>query len=116
MPLLPPLPELPPPEDRPAWLKALLDVVAAQAEVIQINFLGLLRSGHTDYVVNDAALAYMAGQKLPQSIVLPLMVEAAARNGAIVFADERDWLAALKDWGVDGQPHRGPRPLAVTRQ
>jgi hypothetical protein len=72
----------------------------------RINFLKLLRSGHTDYVVNEAALAYMAGQKLPHSVLLPLLVSAAvARSGEAVIANEIDWLAALERWGVSDARH-----------
>lgn len=71
----------------------------------RINFLKLLRSGHTDYVVNDGAVAYMAGQKLPHSIVAQLTIVAALHAGELVIADETCWVAALKDWGVSDERH-----------
>ena len=72
----------------------------------RVNFLKLLRSGHTDFVVNDAGLAYMVGQKLPKSILARL--EAEIRNtasGDLVFADDAPWQEALKRWNVAGERH-----------
>jgi hypothetical protein len=82
----------------------------------RINFLELLRSGHTDFVLNDAALEYMVGQRLPQSLLAGLKAEAKADND-VVFADETGWHAALARWGVTEkrigkQPHRHRRRLA----
>jgi hypothetical protein len=71
----------------------------------RINFLKLLRSGYTDYVINDAALAYMAGQKLPQSIIAPLMGVAPGPDDEVVIADDCDWRAALEGWGISNERH-----------
>jgi hypothetical protein len=71
----------------------------------RINFLKLLRSGHTDYVINDAALQYMAGQKLPQSVAARLMAKALTHDDEVVFADECEWQAALKRWGISDERH-----------
>ena len=71
----------------------------------RINFLKLLRSGHTDYVIDDAALAYMVGQKLPQSVAARVMGEAPAPDHRVVIADEHDWQAALKGWGISNAGH-----------
>ena len=68
----------------------------------RINFLQLLRSGHSDYVLNDAALEYMAGQKLPQSILLRLPM---ANTEDVAFADESQWKAALTTWGLTKEWH-----------
>ena len=38
----------------------------------RLNFLGLLRAGHDDYVVNDEALAYMRGRALAGPVVARL--------------------------------------------
>ena len=71
----------------------------------RINFLKLLRSGHTDYVVNDAAVEYMAGQKLPQSVAERVKAGALAHQDEVVFADECAWQAALKRWSISDERH-----------
>jgi len=72
----------------------------------RVNFLTLLRSGHADFVVNDAALAYMAGQKLPKLLLARLEAESLiAASGDLVLADDAQWQAALKRWGVAGERH-----------
>ena len=72
----------------------------------RVNFLNLLRSGHTDFVVNDAALEYMVGQKLPKTLLARLEAEALkAASGDLVFADDALWQAALKRWSVAGERH-----------
>jgi hypothetical protein len=72
----------------------------------RINFLKLLRSGHADYVINDVALEYMAGQKLPRSVAARVMGDAVVRNDyEVVLADDRDWQAALKRWSISDERH-----------
>ena len=66
----------------------------------RINFLELLRAGHTDYVLNGEALEYMAAQQLPKE---PLSKLAAAVDQ--VFADLTQWQAALKGWGISKERH-----------
>jgi hypothetical protein len=66
----------------------------------RVNFLQLLRAGHTDYVLSDQALAYMVAQKLPKE---PLAKLAAAPGS--VFADEPAWGAALQGWGITEERH-----------
>lgn len=61
----------------------------------RINFLELLRAGHTDYVVSDEALEYMAAQHLPVTLCNRL----AKANGQ-VFADPAAWHAALAKWKI----------------
>jgi hypothetical protein len=56
----------------------------------RINFLQLLRAGHTDYVLNDEALAYMEEQKLPKGPLARLRHDTGAR-----FADREAWDAYL---------------------
>lgn len=68
----------------------------------RINFLTLLRAGRTDYVLNDAALEYMAGQKLPQALLGLLKTEA---KDDLVFADEASWKAALTRWDITEKRH-----------
>lgn len=70
----------------------------------RINFLTLLRSGFADFVLNDAALEYMAGQKLPQALLAQLRA-VTAPAGEVVIADEARWRAALKRWHITAERH-----------
>jgi len=66
----------------------------------RINFLGLLRAGHTDYAINEEALAYMEGQNLPNG---PL---ARLRNDCgRVFGDAVDWNGYLLGEAITTQRH-----------
>jgi hypothetical protein len=66
----------------------------------RINFLELLRGGHTDYVLCGEALEYMVAQKLPQE---PLAKLAGATDRT--FADATQWQAALEGWGITDERH-----------
>lgn len=66
----------------------------------RVNFLGLLRGGHTDFVVDDAALEYMKGQKLPKSLLARLAAEVPTSSDALVFANEDHWRQALARWEI----------------
>ena len=61
----------------------------------RLNFLELLRAGHGDYVVNDAALAYMRRRGVPLAAIERLAAHPARR-----FADETAWREHLRalDW------------------
>ena len=59
------------------------------------NFLELLRAGHTDYVVNAAALAYMRGRSLAGPVIARLAEHADKR-----FADAPAWGAHLERLGI----------------
>ena len=48
----------------------------------RLNFLDVLRAGHTDYVVNDAAVAYMRGRSLAGPVISRLAAAPQTR-----FAD-----------------------------
>ena len=61
----------------------------------RINFLSLLRAGHTDYVLSGEALEYMAAQNMPKSVLKSL---APAQGGC--FADDKAWQDALRKWGI----------------
>jgi hypothetical protein len=67
----------------------------------RVNFLKLLRNGHTDYVVSSEALEYMAAQKMPRGLLEKL----GSGEGDKVFADETQWQAALERLGISGQKH-----------
>jgi hypothetical protein len=59
------------------------------------NFLELLRAGHTDYVVNDAALEYMREHDLSSPVVRRL-----AGHGQRQFADQAAWQRHLEQLGI----------------
>jgi len=56
----------------------------------RLNFLDLLRAGHTDYVLNDAAYGYMRKHALPAALIASLAAQPETR-----FADQAAWLAHL---------------------
>ncbi len=64
------------------------------------NFLELLRAGHADYLVNDAALAYMRERHLAGPVVARLQGAANEHHGTRRFADEAAWMAHLKALGI----------------
>jgi hypothetical protein len=66
-----------------------------RASKSRLNFLDLLRAGHTDYVLNDAAYGYMRSQGLAATTIAHLQAQAATR-----FADHADWLAHLDRLGL----------------
>jgi hypothetical protein len=63
----------------------------------RLNFLGLLRGGHTDYAINDAALDYMRDHDLAGPLVQKL-----ATHGLRQFADEKAWKSHLEQLGLIG--------------
>jgi hypothetical protein len=69
----------------------------------RLNFLDLLRAGHTDYVLNDAAYGYMRKHSLSALLIARLMAEAETR-----FADQTAWLAHLERLSFTRPP--GHRP------
>jgi hypothetical protein len=70
---------------------------ATGASKSRLNFLDLLRAGHTDYVINDAALAYMRQRKLAGPLIARLQACRTKR-----FADEATWTAHLDRLGLSG--------------
>ena len=61
----------------------------------RLNFLGLLRAGHGDYVVNDAALAYMRERALAGHVIARL-----TEHPDRYFADQQAWTAHLEKLGI----------------
>jgi hypothetical protein len=61
----------------------------------RLNFLDLLRAGHTDYVVNDAALAYMRDRALAGPVIRQL-----AAHPDRQFADQSAWQRHLEALGI----------------
>jgi hypothetical protein len=66
----------------------------------RINFLELLRAGHTDYRINEAALAYMRHQQLAQALVAALHTHPRQH-----FPDSEQWQAHLEDMGITCERH-----------
>jgi hypothetical protein len=66
----------------------------------RINFLELMRAGHKDYVLNDAALAYMKVQKLPKG-PLALLAGQAPKT----LSGKAEWLAHLEGLGIATPRH-----------
>jgi hypothetical protein len=67
---------------------------ATRSSKSRLNFLEVLRAGHTDYVLNDAAYAYMR----KHALAAPLIASLAAQP-QIRFADQATWLAHLDRLG-----------------
>jgi len=61
----------------------------------RINFLKLLRAGHTDYVVNIDSLEYMIEHKLPHKELQ--LIESSVKQA---FSDEKKWQKHLKEIGI----------------
>jgi len=73
------------------------------------NFLGLLGAGHTDYVLNDQAVAYMRGRNLAEYVIAKLTSHPAQR-----FADATAWQEHLDSVGITGLTvHPDPVTIAT---
>jgi Transposase IS66 family len=68
---------------------------ATRASKSRLNFLDLLRAGHTDYVINDAAIDYMRGRALAGHVIRQLAGHQQTR-----FADQSAWQAQLARLGI----------------
>jgi len=62
----------------------------------RLNFLGLLRPGHTDFVLKDIAFAYMREHGLSKALIGQLAEHPESR-----FSDPGAWKAHLKQLGLD---------------
>ena len=62
----------------------------------RLNFLDLLRAGHTDHVLNNAAYDYMRNNGLPASTIARLTAEQQTR-----FSDQTAWQAHLDRLGFN---------------
>ena len=58
----------------------------------RINFLKLLRAGHSDYFINIDAIAYMEANRLPQLAIKPIIA-----NIGMIFANDSQWNDFLTD-------------------
>ena len=75
----------------------------------RLNFLELLRAGHTDYVVNAEALAYMRDRALAGPVI-----EALATHPERRFPDQAAWAAHLERLGIRGmEGSLGPARVAT---
>jgi hypothetical protein len=66
-----------------------------RASKSRLNFLDLLRAGHPDYVLNEAAFAYLRDRGLPGPLIADL-----AEAGQTHFADQAAWQAHLRRLGI----------------
>ena len=73
-------------------------------------FLATLRAGHSDYIINEEALAYMRGRNLAGPLIERLV---AAPHKA--FADSAAWAAHLAALGVD-QLAVEPNPVKIATE
>lgn len=76
----------------------------------RLNFLELLRAGHTDYVLNDAACDYMRKHSLSAPLIAGLMAQPQTS-----FADKQAWLAHLEKLGLT-KPDVTPDPVRVATE
>jgi hypothetical protein len=67
---------------------------ATRTSKSRLNFLDLLRAGHTDYVLNEAAYSYMRTHSLSASLIASLTAQPQTS-----FADQAAWLAHLDRLG-----------------
>jgi Transposase IS66 family len=68
----------------------------------RLNFLDLLRAGHTDYMVNDAAFSYWRSRGLAAPLIARL-----AEAGEVRFANQPAWQAHLNRLGIVSPPEAG---------
>ena len=66
----------------------------------RVNFLELLRSGRTDYVLSEAGLAYMRAHKLPAPLLAAL-----SEHQNESFEDKQRWEEALRSLAITGKRH-----------
>jgi hypothetical protein len=78
---------------------ALFASFASTDSKSRLNFLEVLRGPSTDYVINEAAVAYWHRQKLPSAMVDRL------RRGPRAFADVAAWRARLRRLGITTPRH-----------
>lgn len=66
----------------------------------RVNFLGLLRKGHGDYVINDDALEYIKRRSVPQPLLARLATDANKH-----FETEEDWKDHLARMAITKERH-----------
>jgi hypothetical protein len=81
-----------------------------RASKSRLNFLDLLRAGHTDYVINDAALSYMRVRALAGPVISQLAAQPRTH-----FADEITWQGHLDRLGISAL-HITPDPVQIATE
>ena len=76
----------------------------------RLNFLDLLRAGHTDFVLNDAAFEYMRGRALSATLIGLL-----AEQMQTTFADQAAWSAHLERLGFTAMTTT-PDPVQIATE
>jgi len=76
----------------------------------RVNFLSLLRAGHTDYTINEAALDYMREHDL-----VAALVDRLATHQQRHFANETAWAAHLEQLGI-ADLQVTPNPVRVATE
>jgi hypothetical protein len=74
------------------------------------NFLDLLRAGHTDYVINQAALDYMRGRALAGPVIHQLAAHQQTR-----FDDQAAWQTHLDRLGISAL-QVAPDPVCIATE
>src|SRR5262245_20760035 len=83
----------------------LFAVFASTDSKSRLNFLEVLRRPHTDYVINETAVAYWQRQGLPAVVIDQL------RRGPQTFADPAAWQAWMRQWAITT-----PRPVRIATE
>ena len=82
---------------------------ASTASKSRINFLELLRAGHSDYLINDEAIAYMHERALAGHVIARLLAHPDR-----CFADQLAWNAHLDQLGISAlKVHPNPVLIAT---
>ena len=76
----------------------------------RLNFLDLLRAGHTDFVLNDTAFSYMRDHALPAALIARL-----AAQSETSFTDQAAWSAQLDRLGFTGLATT-PNPVQIATE
>lgn len=76
----------------------------------RLNFLDLLRAGHSDYVINEAALGYMHERALAGPVIRLLAVDPQRQ-----FADQAAWQHHLERLGIAAL-HVTPDPVCIATE
>ena len=83
---------------------------ATRASKSRLNFLDLLRAGHGDYVINDAAVTYMRGRSLAGPVISRLAAERQTN-----FPDHATWQAHLRRLGISDLQIK-PDPVCIATE
>jgi len=81
-----------------------------RASKSRLNFLELLRAGHTDYVINEAALDYMRGRALAGPVIRQLAAQPQSH-----FANSLAWQAHLDRLGISALQVT-PNPVQIATE